>query len=1093
MAVAFDATTELGTATTGALTGTHTPSGTPRAIVVKIAHNTEANDLITGVTYGGVAMTRVGRATDTATEPGRVYMYFLGASIPTGAQTVTVSHTGNSTVKWAVVESYTAAADTEVGSAATINENTNNFTHSLTKLAEGMATGVVYTGAAAPGDLTPGAGISAVHDHDFGNSAARADRETSASSGSFSWTYTVGVSDDAAMVVVNIQEIGSGVRPVGAITNQQSNWTTTVSTAMNGDLIGKRLVAIAVSRDSTSGSADVTLTDNSGANTWTRTNTDADKKSWMWEKVGAAGDLGAIATVASAVGSTQLVILIFNDASGAATNISDETNSSGDETHASNTPSNANSYHVFAILDHGNDTNNPSSVSGATIGAHTSLVERTSTGGSDCRVSVYGAFNAGSSATGSLTWAQTNSTTKTISFFMPPAVTATAVTSVDSDYGTGSEEFDVDEDALSINGGGFASCDVYLSDVATLAGGSNEVDISAAIDSQSGTLITLDLTSLTTELADIEDLISNEGHDLFLIVDGTNGEDSIAVTVHRAKAWSLSASSNISASGDDTTAQLTSPSGKTNGDFGGGRIQDDESTTDAVDLTTDEYREDEWSITSTARAIDGETYEFRVLANGSEIETYSVTPEALIGSAVVDLSSSGANSSAGTSELTAARSLSSAGPSASDGSGDLLVIRGLEGSGASASAGTSELLTTRTLSSSAANASDGSGEITVLKGLSSSGANAAHGSSDLSVTRGLDSSGANSSAGESSIDLELVLDSSGANVSAGTAALDVEVDLSSSAPSSSDGTGELTTAIDLTGAGAAVSAGISDFLITRGLESSGTNASAGQSDLTILVDLASSGPSASDGFGSLAVDRGLESSGANTGHGSGDLSRAVPLESSGPSTSNGSGSMVLELSLSGPGASANDGTGALDITGQVSFDSTAPSVSAGQGELTVEVDLSASGPGSSSGQSDLMIVRGMSGSGASCSDGSGDLEINADVDLSATGSAASAGTAVLSVLREMSGSGAGCSDGHGDISIEGFVELAGAGSSVSAGTAYLGLMAMILGSGSNVSAGQSTLSVSGETLLPIIMIIGSEPRERLIGEEQFDLVGAVPR
>jgi hypothetical protein len=45
----------------------------------------------------------------------------------------------------------------------------------------------------------------------------------------------------------------------------------------------------------------------------------------------------------------------------------------------------------------------------------------------------------------------------------------------------------------------------------------------------------------------------------------------------------LKASSNITASGANTTAQLTAPSGKTTSDFTAGRIQDDENPTDATD------------------------------------------------------------------------------------------------------------------------------------------------------------------------------------------------------------------------------------------------------------------------------------------------------------------------------------------------------------------------------------------------------------------------------------------------------------------------------------------------------------------------------
>ena len=96
----------------------------------------------------------------------------------------------------------------------------------------------------------------------------------------------------------------------------------------------------------------------------------------------------------------------------------------------------------------------------------------------------------------------------------------------------------------------------------------------------------------------------------------------------------LSASANITASGENTTAQLTAPAGKTTADFGGGRIQDDENPGDAVDLATGDYREDEWSIEFTATAEPGETYEFRVvLADGTPLDTYAVTPQlTLVGS-----------------------------------------------------------------------------------------------------------------------------------------------------------------------------------------------------------------------------------------------------------------------------------------------------------------------------------------------------------------------------------------------------------------------------------------------------------------------------
>lgn len=93
----------------------------------------------------------------------------------------------------------------------------------------------------------------------------------------------------------------------------------------------------------------------------------------------------------------------------------------------------------------------------------------------------------------------------------------------------------------------------------------------------------------------------------------------------------MNASANIAASGENTTFQLAVPSGKATSDFVTGRIQDDENPADAVDITTNDYTELEWSITSQSPAVNGYLYEFRVTANGTALGTYTVTPQWLLG------------------------------------------------------------------------------------------------------------------------------------------------------------------------------------------------------------------------------------------------------------------------------------------------------------------------------------------------------------------------------------------------------------------------------------------------------------------------------
>lgn len=99
-----------------------------------------------------------------------------------------------------------------------------------------------------------------------------------------------------------------------------------------------------------------------------------------------------------------------------------------------------------------------------------------------------------------------------------------------------------------------------------------------------------------------------------------------------APAFELAASSNITASGENTTAQLSAPTGKTTSDFVTGRLQDDENPADTVNITTDDYTELEWSIKAMGAVVTAsEVYEFRVTSNGIPLNTYSVTPQWTIG------------------------------------------------------------------------------------------------------------------------------------------------------------------------------------------------------------------------------------------------------------------------------------------------------------------------------------------------------------------------------------------------------------------------------------------------------------------------------
>lgn len=199
--------------------------------------------------------------------------------------------------------------------------------------------------------------------------------------------------------------------------------------------------------------------------------------------------------------------------------------------------------------------------------------------------------------------------------------------------GYGSNELDFDDPDVDLEGVNLGASQgsgaVYISDANTLAGSTEEVDITAAVTSWADTLVNLDLSSLSPLTLGALDALGVGNLFLILVTDSSD-EYAAPIIGHRPKAFALRDSVNIPASGANTTAQLTPPSGKTTGDFGGGRIQDDENPGDVVDVGADEYREDEWCFEALPNSVDGETYQFRVLVDDALPDTILVTPELTI-------------------------------------------------------------------------------------------------------------------------------------------------------------------------------------------------------------------------------------------------------------------------------------------------------------------------------------------------------------------------------------------------------------------------------------------------------------------------------
>lgn len=221
MAIAHDAVSNVA-AGAGNLSWTHTPVGTPRGVVVQIVQyqTTATTDQVSGVTYGGVAMSETTDSplVHTGTlDFGVVHTFFLGASIPTGAQTVSVTVSGADS-KRAIVATMTAAADTEVADTTPIGATGANPTLTLTTTAETMCYAAMLTGAANLANVTPDQ--TEILEHDFGQSGGSWVRLAAADAGSdavLSWTANA---VEYAAVGIAVQEIVSGTIevPLGLVT-----------------------------------------------------------------------------------------------------------------------------------------------------------------------------------------------------------------------------------------------------------------------------------------------------------------------------------------------------------------------------------------------------------------------------------------------------------------------------------------------------------------------------------------------------------------------------------------------------------------------------------------------------------------------------------------------------------------------------------------------------------------------------------------------------------------------------------------------------------------------------------------------------------
>lgn len=209
MAVAKDAVSRFTGTGTGTLSWTHTPVGTPRGVVVGTVCNEGVNQ-ISSVTYGGVACAgdSTSRAVKATAEDGEVRLFTLGASVPTGAQTVEVLVSG-AAAKTAFCVTVTAADDVEVVDVDNSINSDSQSNPSGTLSLGGRSSFVVqvfFSGQDTLGGITPLSGWTADYEVDFGAQTGGwySYNTVGTSDVTFGWTQTA---EDALCVAVAIGEV----------------------------------------------------------------------------------------------------------------------------------------------------------------------------------------------------------------------------------------------------------------------------------------------------------------------------------------------------------------------------------------------------------------------------------------------------------------------------------------------------------------------------------------------------------------------------------------------------------------------------------------------------------------------------------------------------------------------------------------------------------------------------------------------------------------------------------------------------------------------------------------------------------------------
>lgn len=213
--VAFDAATEFSAGTTTRAVS-HTPVGTPAGAWV-LMNVIGGLDELGACDYGGVNMPEQAGSpvVKTTGETGTVHVYFLGAGIPTGAQTVTCVATGTTLTKSGYVYTVTSAGpNTEVVDVDCSISSDSLDDPSVTLSVSGRtstAAIAMVSGIDATANVSADTGWTVFDENGIGGTQVAASyRLTTPQATDIAAGYLTSAADDAVMCALAVSEVVAG-------------------------------------------------------------------------------------------------------------------------------------------------------------------------------------------------------------------------------------------------------------------------------------------------------------------------------------------------------------------------------------------------------------------------------------------------------------------------------------------------------------------------------------------------------------------------------------------------------------------------------------------------------------------------------------------------------------------------------------------------------------------------------------------------------------------------------------------------------------------------------------------------------------------